>query len=68
MYKNPSLTEHSNKIIRASLDEELYFTQHQIIHNSTPAAPRNNGYAAAGEINLKYKGTSKPLDTFGRVR
>ena len=52
----------------ASLDDELYFTQHQIIRHSTPAAPRNNGYAAAGKLNLKYIGTSEPLDTFGRAR
>ena len=54
MYKNPSLTEHTSRNIKASLDEELYFTQHQTIRHSTPAAPRNNGYAVAGKLNLKY--------------
>ena len=68
MYKIPALTEHSNTNIRASLDEELYFTQHQIIRHSTLAAPRNNGYSAARKLNLKYLGTSEPLDTFGRAR
>ena len=67
-YTNPSLPEHINKNIRASLDEELYFTKLQTIHHSTPAAPRINGYAAAGKLHLKYLGTSEPLDTFGRAR
>ena len=60
MYKNPSLTQHSHKNVKASLDEKLYFTQHQTIPHSTPAAPRNNGYAAAGKLNLKDSGISEP--------
>ena len=42
MYKNTSLTEHINKNIMASLDEELYFTQLwticQICENARPGA------------------------------
>ena len=46
----------------------FFFTQHQTIRHSTPAAPRKNWYAAAGKLNLKYLGTLETLDTFGRVR
>ena len=31
------------------MDEELYFTQPQTIRHSTPAAPLQNWYAAAGK-------------------
>ena len=52
----------------ASVNEELYFTQHQTIRHSTQAAPRNNGYAQLENYILNYIGTSELLDTFGRAR